>query len=59
MNHGAIMRSDKQIKLPPERSILGLAVGDRIALTEEQFEHLSEAFLAELEARFLEPAEAA
>jgi hypothetical protein len=34
-------------------------VGDRIALSETQFERLSEAFFTELEARFLEPAEAA
>jgi hypothetical protein len=59
MSHGAIVRADKQIKLPPERSVLGLAVGDRIALSETQFERLSEAFFTELEARFLEPAEAA
>jgi hypothetical protein len=58
MNHGAIMRLGKQIKLPPGRSVLGIAVGDRIALTEAQFNRLSEAFIVELEARFLQPAEA-
>ena len=53
MNHDSVMRADKQIKLPPERSVLGIAVGERMALSEDQFERLSEAFFAELETRFL------
>jgi hypothetical protein len=53
MSNGGVMRADKQIKLPPERSVVGLAVGDEIVLTRDQFERLSEAFFAELERRFL------
>src|SRR6266542_2577347 len=51
-NHG-IMRGDRQIKLTPERSVVKLNIGDPIRLTEEEFERLSGAFLAELERRFL------
>lgn len=53
MNNHGIMHGDKQIKLTPERSVLKLNIGDPIQLTEEDFEHLSAAFFAELERRFL------
>jgi acetyl-CoA carboxylase carboxyltransferase component len=53
ITNNGIMRGDKQIKLAPERSVLGLNVGDRIKLTGEQFERLSAAFFNELEHRFL------
>ena len=52
MNHGGIMRSDKQIKLQPEKSVVPLNVGDRINLTQVEFEALSAAFFDELEKRF-------
>lgn len=42
-------RSDKQIRLDPEKSVLGLGVGDPIELNEPQFRRLSNAFLAEIE----------
>jgi hypothetical protein len=51
--HGGVMRSDRQIKLPPEKSVVGIAVGDRIELTEADFKRLSTAFFEELERRFL------
>jgi hypothetical protein len=53
ISNNGIMRADKQIKLVPERSVLGLQVGDRINLSGEQFERLSAAFFDELERRFL------
>ncbi len=53
MNTDGVMRGDKQIKLTPERSVVGLNIGDPISLTEEAFECLSAAFFAELEHRFL------
>jgi hypothetical protein len=53
MSNGRTMRADKQIKLPPEKSVVGLAVGDEIVLTRDQFTRLSDAFFAELERRFL------
>lgn len=46
------MRADKQIKLPPEKSLTGLAVGAEIRLGREQFDRLAEGFFAELEQRF-------
>jgi hypothetical protein len=52
MNNGGIMRSDKQIKLTPDRSVLKLHVGDQIKLREKDFERLSSAFFDELERRF-------
>jgi hypothetical protein len=36
----------------PEKSVLGLRVGDRIELTGPQFRRLSNAFLAEIEDRY-------
>jgi hypothetical protein len=53
ISNDGVMRGDKQVKLAPERSVLKLSVGDSIRLTEEDFERLSGAFLAELERRFL------
>lgn len=52
MNNKGILRSDKQIKLTPERSVLKLNIGDPIRLTEAEFGRLSAAFFAELERRF-------
>jgi len=40
------------IKLPPEKSVLKLEVGDEVRLTEADFAQLSTAFFAELEKRF-------
>ena len=53
INNNGAMRGDKQIKLAPERSVLGLRVGDSIKVNGEQFERLSTAFFDELEHRFL------
>jgi hypothetical protein len=53
ISHKGVMRSDKQIKLPPERSVVGIEVGDHIKLTEADFKRLSTAFFDELERRFL------
>ena len=36
-----------------DESVLGLRVGDRIRLSEARFEALAEAFLAEIESRFV------
>ena len=53
VQQNGVLRDDKQIKLTPERSVVGLHVGDPIRLTEADFERLSAAFFAELERRFL------
>lgn len=50
---GATLRTNKVIKWVPENTVLGLADGDPIALTEAQFTALADAFFTELETRFL------
>lgn len=47
-----VMTSDPTINLDPAKSILGYAVGDRIALDEKQFVALADAYFAEIEAKF-------
>jgi hypothetical protein len=41
------------IRYVPEKAVVGIAVGDRIALTAEQFDALYGAFLDELERKFV------
>ncbi len=41
------------IKLPPEKSVLGLKVGDDVKLSEADFVRLSKAFFAEMEKKYL------
>jgi hypothetical protein len=53
IDHKGVMRADKQIELPPDRSVLGIGVGERIALTESDFRKLSKAFFEELKRRFV------
>jgi len=53
MLHDGALPASTVIKYAPERSVLGLEVGDRIALTADEFERLSAAFLAEIEKRFV------
>ncbi len=40
------------MKLPPEKSVLGLKAGEEVRLSEADFVRLSDAFFAELEKRF-------
>ena len=56
MTHGGVLPGTKVVKYVPAEAVLGLAPGDRIRLTLEDFTRLSTAFFAELERRFLEPA---
>jgi hypothetical protein len=53
MNNDGVLRGNNVIKLNPEHSVLKLGIGDRIALSAEQFGRLSKAFLAEIRARFV------
>ena len=53
MLHEGTLPASTVIKYAPDRSVLGLEVGDRIALTADDFERLSAAFLAEIEKRFV------
>ncbi len=53
MKENGVFTKSTVIKMDPETSVLGLEFGDTIALTAPEFERLSTAFFAELEAKFL------
>ena len=53
MNNDGVLRGNNVIKLVPEETVLKLEIGDRIRLTAAQFERLSKAFLAQIQAKFL------
>jgi hypothetical protein len=53
MNDDGVMRGNTVIKLEPEETVLKLSPGDEIRLSDRDFERLSAAFLAEIEARFV------
>jgi len=52
LDHDGMLTPNKVIKYQPERSVLGLAPGERIAPDADAVERLAEAFLAELTVRF-------
>jgi hypothetical protein len=52
MGNGGVMAADRTIRLTPEASVLHLAPGDAIALGEEDFRRLADAFFDELEKRY-------
>ncbi|AIE83713.1 hypothetical protein [Fimbriimonas ginsengisoli] len=47
-----VMTADKTIKYNPAKSVLGIELGKAIKLTEPEFERLSQAFFAEIGAKF-------
>ena len=47
------MSASVSLKLPSEKSLLKLKVGDEVALSESDFARLSKAFFAELEKKVL------
>ncbi len=51
-NDGRLV-ADPRTRLEPERSVLGYAVGDEIVLDPDSFTRLSEAFLDEVEKRYV------
>lgn len=53
MNNDGVLRGNNVIKLVPEETVLKLEIGDRIRLTAAQFERLSKAVLAQIQAKFL------
>jgi hypothetical protein len=53
LQNDGLMGKDNSIKLDPAKSVLGLHVGDEILIDEAAFQHLSEAFFAELERKFM------
>jgi hypothetical protein len=52
MENGGVMGSDSQIKLDPQKSVTGLAEGDKIVIDEKTLTKLAKAFFAEIESRF-------
>ncbi len=53
MNNDGVLHGNNVIKFVPDESVLGLRVGDRIRLSASQFERLAEAFLAEIDSKFV------
>ncbi len=53
INNGGELRANNVIKYISDESVLKLELGDRITITAAQFERLSKAFLAELDAKFV------
>jgi hypothetical protein len=47
-----VLTLDKTIKYKPERSVLGIAAGEPIALDPARFAKVLDAFIAEIGARF-------
>jgi hypothetical protein len=54
VEHEGVFTTNKAIKYVVDRSVLGLRDGDRIAPDADAVERLTDAFLAELEVRFLD-----
>ena len=52
MSHGGILGADKAIKYNPEKSVLKIRIGDRIAVNDTDFTRLASAFLAEIAAKY-------
>jgi hypothetical protein len=50
-NDGRLV-ADKQIRLTPESSVLGLAAGDEVRIDEDGFRRLADGYFAEIEKRF-------
>jgi hypothetical protein len=53
MSNDGLLVADKQVKLDPESSILGLAPGDPIVLDADDFARLSEAYFDEIERKYV------
>jgi hypothetical protein len=51
--NGERLVRDRTVHLDPETSVLGHRPGDPVRLTEEQFTELAEAFLEEIEQRYV------
>jgi hypothetical protein len=53
LEHDGVLTVEKSIKWKPEASVLGLAPGDKVALTEADFTKLAKAYFAEIDAKFV------
>ena len=52
LENGGVLGANKTIKYAPETSILGIAIGGRIKLSQAEFARLAKAFFSEIEAKF-------
>jgi hypothetical protein len=52
MENGGTVMADPQIAFDPGRTVLGLAVGDPVVLTLQQYQRISDAFFREIESKF-------
>ena len=53
LENNGVLTVEKTIKWKSEASVLGLAPGDEISLTEADFAKLAKAYFAEIEAKFV------
>lgn len=53
LENGGKMGGEKSIKLEPSESLLKYKPGEQIALNEDDFSLLAQAFLAEIERKFI------
>ena len=53
MNNDRVMRVNNVVRFVPEQSVAKVDIGDRIRLTEAQYERLADAFLADIEKKFV------
>jgi hypothetical protein len=54
MNNGGVLRGNTVVQYVPEESVLGLQIGDPIRIGADDFERLCNAFLADLEAKYVQ-----
>jgi hypothetical protein len=54
LENDRVLTVEKSIKLKPETSVLGLAPGDAVALTEGDFAKLAQAYFDEIERKFVD-----
>jgi hypothetical protein len=54
LNNGGKLRGNNVIKLEPDESVLKINYDEKIELSQDQFERLYKAFMAELKTRFVE-----
>lgn len=52
MDNGGVLASNPTIRYDAAKAVLGIDIGDRIALNADDFEALCTAFLAQIEKRF-------
>ena len=52
LDHAGVLTTNNVVKYLPERTVLGIAPGARVALTVDDLDRLGAAFFAELEKRF-------